>query len=157
MLPQQKEVDRSSCRRKTFSVCFRLKAEHCSKLKFFIQRAQTCCSETSRGVGIVVFSPARTKKKSSLQRQHGSTPKLFPSTLQILRPSSYMHFTGKHNRCTLLHTTHTCCHLCAHMWVEGEGEQRSKRKKERREALTLSPWLVESETSVFLPPPLYSV
>lgn len=48
--------------------------------------------------------------------------------------------------------------LCARMWVEGEGEQRSERKKkrekERREALTLSPWLVESETSEFFFLPL---
>lgn len=46
------------------------------------------------------------------------------------------------------------------MWVEGEGEQRSERKREtneRREALTLSPRLVESETSEFFFLPLSTV
>lgn len=49
--------------------------------------------------------------------------------------------------------------LCARMWVEGEGEQRSERKRdnERREALTLSPRLVESETSEFFFLPLSAV
>lgn len=75
-------------------------------------------------------------KKSSLELQDGSSPEQSPSTLQrILKPSPYMHFARSHSTCTLSQNTHTHTHaaiLCARMWVEGEGEQRSERKRERK-------------------------
>lgn len=98
------------------------------------------------------------KKKSSLELQDGSSPKQSPSTLQrILKPSPYMHFT--HTTWHIhTHKTHTRCHpLRTHVGGRrrrAEERKKKKREKERREALTLSPWLVESETSEFFFLPL---
>ena len=58
------------------------------------------------------------------------------------------------------HNTHTRCHpLRTHVGGRRRRaeEQKRKREKERREALTLSPWLVESETSEFFFLPLSTV
>lgn len=99
-------------------------------------------------------------KKSSLELQDGSSPKQSPSTPQrILKPSPYIcilltHIQHMH---TLSHKPHTRCHpLRTHVGGRRRRaeERRKKREKERREALTLSPWLVESETSEFFFLPL---
>lgn len=138
MLPQQKEVDRSSCRRKTFSVCFRLKAEHCSKLKFFIQRAQTCCSETSRGVGIVVFSPARTKKKiltSAATWLHSKTISLHTADPQTLFLHAFYWQTQQMH--TSAHNAHLLPSLCTHV---GGRRRRAEEQKEKREKRSPHPF-----------------
>lgn len=106
-------------------------------------------------VDIVVLYPACTK---SLELQDGSSPKQSPSTLQrILKPSPYMHFTRTHSTFTRSHKTHTRCHP-RRTHVGGRRrraeERKEKREKESREALTLSPRLVESETSEFFFLPL---
>lgn len=78
-------------------------------------------------------------------RYRGSSSPLFICILLA-------HTTHAHS-----HKTHTCCHpLRTHVGGRRRRaeERKKKREKERREALTLSPRLVESETSEFFFLPL---
>ena len=98
-------------------------------------------------------------KKSSLELQDGSSPKQSPSTLQrILKPFSlYAFYSLTQHMHTLSHTEHThtlpsSAHACG--WKEKESRGAKRKRERKREALTLSPRLVESETSEFFFLPL---